>query len=77
MIHRLRMARKRLGIARERGAKALSKDREAADAYIWLPEDAPEADVWVELNLMSRARRDWIRESYALRSIERRKDKLA
>jgi len=47
MIRRVRMARKRLEIAREREAKALAKDRAATDAYITLNPEAPEDDVWV------------------------------
>ena len=77
MIPRVRMARKRLGIAREREARALAEDRAATDAYITLDTEAPEADVWVEMNTMCKAKRDWIRESYALRAIERRKDRIA
>lgn len=71
------MARKRLMVAREREAKALSKDRAATEAYITLDPEAPEADVWVEMNLMCKSKRDWIRESYTLRAIERRKEKTA
>lgn len=76
MIPRLRMARKRLMVAREREAVALAKDRAATEAYITLDPAAPEEDVWGEMNLMCKAKRDWIRESYSLRAIERRKDRI-
>lgn len=77
MIRRVRMARKRLAIAREREAKALAKDRAASDAYITLDPEAPEDYVWVGMNLMCKAKRDLIREWYSLRAIERRKDRIA
>jgi hypothetical protein len=77
MIHRVRIARKRLGIAREREAEALAKDRAASDAYIMLDPEAPEDYVWVHMNLMCKSKRDLIREWYSLRAIEQRKDRIA
>ena len=76
MIHRIRMARKRLMVAREREVKSLVKDCVATDSYITLGPEAPEADVLVALNLMCKAKSAFIRELYALRAIERRKDQL-
>jgi hypothetical protein len=76
MIRRVRMARKRLAIAREREAKALAKDRAAADAYITLDPEAPEDYVWVDMNLMWKSKGKLERESYRLRAIERRKDAI-
>jgi hypothetical protein len=56
MIRRVRVARKRLAIAREREAKALANDRAATDAYITRDPEAPEDDVWVEMNLMLKSK---------------------
>jgi hypothetical protein len=77
VIRRVRMARKRLMVAREREAKALAKDRAATDAYIKLDPETPEDYVWVEMNLMCKSKGELIRESYRLRAIERRKDWIA
>ncbi len=77
MIRRVRMARKRLAIAREREAKADREDHAANNEYLELAPEAPEENVWEALSLLKQARRRWIRKAYALRAIERRKDRIA
>ena len=77
MIRRVRMARKRLMIARERDAKALAVERAATEAYITLDQNATKDVVWAEMNLMCESKRDWLREFYELRAIERRKERIA
>jgi hypothetical protein len=64
------MARKRLAIAREREAKADREDHAANNEYLELAPEAPEENVWEAL-------RRWLRKAYALRAIERRKDRIA
>jgi len=76
MKRRIRMARKRLMIAREREAKADRKDHTANNEYLDLSPEAPEENVWEALRLLKQARRKWIRKAYARRDIERRKDEL-
>lgn len=77
MTHRIRMARKRLGIARERAQKAERDQVAAKNVYLSLPDEAPSDEVaWSMLEMHKKTAKD-IYMGHVIRAIERRKEKTA
>ena len=77
MIHRIRMARKRLMVARHKEGFALRAACQAKHVYLSLPPQTTEAKCWMALLAMIRTKRRHMRAMRALRAIERRKDRIA
>ena len=75
MTHRIRMARKRLMVARERATKTESARVAARNTYLSLPDEACAEEVRWSMLEMHKKKAEDLFAGRTLRAIERRKDR--